>query len=361
MPLPEKIVRYYNSIIHCFISVFVSFLFIWVIGYFFCNSLPSYKFDTILNKYIYEPGTVYKHRTEGNATTLKGMYGINGIEDITKVRGQKVIIWGDSYVEAHQVSDNNKMPQVVTSLLRSNSVDGMISFGVGMSGDSVADYYHDMPKYETLATNVIAHFILISDIKDLLPDQETDKARAVFKSNPYRIMYNNWRPKYQDVKRILNSLGLYFVWEPVKAFSSVNSVNFAPRTRSRIVTHEPFIQKFENDNFTESISFLLKKLRAQTASPIIIVYCPKVPIIREEWVSYKDPDLRFVNKLSSEASINNIAFVNLTRILIENFNETGNFSRGFVNAKPGYGHFNENGHRIIAKGIADYIQRYIIN
>ncbi|MCD6578371.1 hypothetical protein J7L48_02745, partial [bacterium] len=143
-------------------------------------------------KMIHSPNIVYKHRSEGIAKTYKGLFGINAIEDITKDSRKKIAVWGDSYVEAHQVNDNKKMPQVITSKLSNKGLgENLICFGVGMSGDSVADYYFDIPKYEQLTKNIISHFIVIANIRDILPNQSTDIIRGIFKSNPFTNTFAN--------------------------------------------------------------------------------------------------------------------------------------------------------------------------
>ena len=105
-----------KRLIQISLSLFVSFLFIWVTGYLFCNSLDHYQYDEKLTKVIPAPGTI-KYRSEGIATTYRGAYGINAIEDITRDSRKKIVVWGDSYIEALQVDDCLKIPQVVNKNL----------------------------------------------------------------------------------------------------------------------------------------------------------------------------------------------------------------------------------------------------
>ncbi len=127
----------------------VSFAFIWIVGYLFCNSLLYVEFDKTLDKFVNAHGLIYRHRSEGVATTYKGRFGINAIEDIRDTKQEKLVVWGDSFVEAHQVDDPLKIPQRVTQRLVERGLgDKAMAFAVGMSGDSVADYYFDLPKYE---------------------------------------------------------------------------------------------------------------------------------------------------------------------------------------------------------------------
>ena len=44
----------------------------------------------------------------------------------------------------------------------------LMCFGIGMSGDSVGDYYFEIPKYENIAKPILTHLILITSIEDIL-------------------------------------------------------------------------------------------------------------------------------------------------------------------------------------------------
>ncbi|MBI4850173.1 MAG: hypothetical protein HY808_16625 [Nitrospirae bacterium] len=339
------------------ISIFISLLFIWGFCYFLCDSLISYEFDETLDKQIHKPGLIYKHRSEGWGTTYIGEHGIIGVKDITKDPRKKVVIWGDSHVEAFQVDDDKKLPQVISSLQGEKADNALMAFGVGMSGDSVADYYFDIPKYEKLAPPIIAHFIIISSIDDILPDQSADRIRGVFNSNPYRLENNNWKPRHQNIKRLLNNLGLYFVWDLVKSFNSNMVMHFKPATRNAYSNKARADISEGPNKVEEAISFLMKKLRAQTVLPIIIVYCPYIPTITEGKIVSVDQGAFSIKLLAQKALQNNIVFLDMTDSFINAFNTTGKLPRGFPNSWPGYGHFNVMGHQIIALEISTYIQR----
>jgi len=369
MSLHERKYFLICRVTHFIGSLFLSFLFIWIVGYFFCDSIYIYKFDSALNKYVGEPGLEYRHRSEGNGSTHVGKYGINGIEDITKIDKRKIIIWGDSFVDARHVDDKYKLAQVVTSLLQKNSDNNVISFGVGMGGDSAADYYFDIPKYELIAQNVIAHFIIIHSMRDFLPNQWGDDERGIFKSDPYRLENKAWEPKYQkfgEIKNILNNLGLYFIWKLVSdiklSYYSGFHLDFYPRIKKRTALSERLDEEDNTvSNFVRPVSFILGKLRSQTKAPIILVYCPNVPTIIKGNISFTDLNASLFNKVVIEASKNNIACLDLTGDFINYFKATGNFLRGFSNTRPGLGHLNIEGHRIVAEAIYKYTQQYLIH
>ena len=81
----------------------------------FTASLKVFKILTLPPFFLTE---LYK--SEGFGTTYIGSSGVNAIVDIAKESRKKIAIWGDSYIQAYQVNDSDKIPQVVTAKLLDN-------------------------------------------------------------------------------------------------------------------------------------------------------------------------------------------------------------------------------------------------
>lgn len=340
------------------LSLSASVLFIWSVGYLFCNSIIYYQYDQKIKKFIHAPGTVYKYRSEGFGSTYKGLYGINAIRDISLDNRDKVVVWGDSYVEAHQVDDKYKIPQLVTTKLQLKvNNNEIICFGVGMSADSVADYYFDIPKYEKITKNIRAHFLIITDIRETLPDQLSDTKRGLFRSNPYTLYQDNWSPEFQTVKKVLGKFRLYFVWDPIKsAIASIKKLNFLPTIRQDI-RHAANSRdvKYTDGFLADSWGFLFERLSKQTNIPIVIIYCPIIPIIENGKISYIDKYYEHYPLFKTIVEGYGIHVLDATPAFVRLFEVSGKFPRGFNNSKPSRGHFNVNGHEIVSEIIYSYI------
>ncbi|AGF78972.1 hypothetical protein UWK_02433 [Desulfocapsa sulfexigens DSM 10523] len=345
------------NFVHLILSFVVSVLFIWCVGYFFCDSLRPFQYDSSLKKYIHTPHIFYKQRSEGFAQTHKGLFGINAIPDITKVRGNKIVVWGDSYVEAHQVNDSEKIPQVITRKLNERGLgQQLMSFGIGMSGDSVADYFFEIPRYEHLVKDIAAHYIVITNSKDILPDQPTDNKKGLFKSNPFGLYEDNWSPKYQNIKNVFSHLNLSFVWQPaLSALSAPERLHFLPNIQKTEDAAAPFNKDVPSNKFLiDSWSFLLKNLRNQTKVPIIFVYAPGVPKIIKGEISDYDENAIQIALFADIAKGYGIELVDTTYKFVKFNRDTGLFPRGFSNSKPSEGHFNRDGNDIVATMIMDH-------
>ena len=98
----------------------VSCIFAFIVTNIFMDSLLSHEYDTALGKFMYSPNTYIRCRQEGWATTFVGKYNTFAVKDIDKNELPKIAIWGDSAVEAIQVSDATKMAQQVSEMFARN-------------------------------------------------------------------------------------------------------------------------------------------------------------------------------------------------------------------------------------------------
>lgn len=342
-----------KTIFNVTISFVASFFFIWLTGFFLKDSLSAFTYSTVLEKYINQPSSYSFHRSEGRGKSFFGKYGINGYPDITLNVQNKIVIWGDSFVEALQVDDNDKIWSQLNSFLLAAGYSNLISVAIGQSGDSVCDYAVNIPKYERILSGVSTHFIVLNNLSDILPDQPTDTDRAFFKSCPLRIEYSEKKPKYQNLKRILNNIGLYFMWEPVKKLSELK-LNFFPsfgkKTASKVKQDKTISEKIE------AWGFIFNYLKKQSKDiPIVFVYCPSIPYINNGKIITVDNNAYEKDIFIKTANENSIEVIDLKDKFISNYYNTGKLPCGFQNSRPGFGHFNEMGNNLVAQAIYEFI------
>lgn len=347
-----------SRILCFFFSVFLSVLFIWLTGFFFCDSLRPYTYDPDLDKFIYIPNQLYRQRSEGFAKTWHGLYGINGIRNIKNDKRSKIIIWGDSYIEAHQVNDSEKIPQRITAKLSAAGLhDKLMSYGVGMSGDSVADYYFDIPRYENLTRDVYAHYIIITSFEDTLPDQPTDTSGGVFKSEPLRFQENGWAPRIPKIKEICNRFGVFFVWTPFLAVrSALTEFSLLPKWVRNGHQSDILPQPVEpSDMLRKYWSFLFQEIQKQTEKPVNFVYCPVIPAMNGGKIIRDDRDDAKFLLFKEIAEGYGVTVLDAREPFISFYDQSGLFPRGFINSRPSGGHLNKYGHDIVAGLITSHI------
>ena len=323
----------------------------WCIGQLFCSSLLVLEYNPRLNKYIYACDNEYHQRYEGWATTKIGHYGVNAVPDITAIKGDKIAVWGDSYVEAYHVNDQFKTPCVVNTLFENKGIK-LFCYGVAISGNSIADYYYDIPKYDKLVSNTIAHYIVITSPEDVLPNQPADVAYGVYMSDPYRLEISSWKPKHQSTKKLFKKYGFGFLWEPSRKLLTETSLDFLPHVVSEsTIPHDKRCSMVSSMDIGPSINFILAKLKKQTDKKIVLAYCPKIPYLENGQVVTQKKDTEFSLLLMSAAQASGIDFIDLSEHFVRFYRASNKFPRGFHNSKPGEGHFNRHGHRLVAERI----------
>jgi len=333
---------------HWILGLVLAFLVIWSISFFLGDTLTIYTWSPTIGRMIRPPGSVQKSRSEGWGTSRFGQLDVIGVDDVSKNEIPAIAIWGNSYVEAFQVEQWERMQEILIRMWRTDGIKSLTAFGIGDSGESVADYYFKIPRYEKSCPNIIAHFIILGDLSDVLPDQSSAE-RSAFRSKPeYRIVERNREPEHQRIKAVLRKCRLDFLWFPARSLIKETKLRFSLGPRKA----EPENTEAVRDPKTEkAFSFLLNALRRQTTKPMIFVYCPQVPAIKGGEVRFADPDAQVISVFSRECRHNGIGFIDMTQDFWKHYMETGRFPRGFINSRPSEGHFNRDGHRLIAEAM----------
>jgi hypothetical protein len=319
----------------------------------FINSVIPYEYEPDIDDWVAKSDSVHYRRSEGWAKTKYGKYGVPAIKDISHLKGDVIAFWGDSFVAGFHVNDKKKIAQVFTQLSRQKGYSDLTAIGIGRAGANFADYYYKIPKYEKL-TPIRAHIFVIAQISDLLPLENGNLGQ--FKSEPeLAFVKSRWslsRLKIY-VGQILYKLRAQFIYKFIKTIRNTQlrfSPGIADKPSSKLPTDISLKKK------KESIEFLLTNISKQTRLPIILIYCPGIPYIEENKISYKDNDQQLW-QLTTEAAktFGQIHCISMRDDFIKDYETTNRFSRGFLNTFPGKGHFNETGHRIIAKRVFDYV------
>jgi lysophospholipase L1-like esterase len=316
------------------------------------DRLTPHEYDPALGKFMYAPNTYARARQEGWAITFVGKHNTFAIRDIDKNPLPKIAIWGDSAVEGLQVPDEHKMAQQVTAI---SAQTGQSTIGVGIahSANNLVDYIVDLREYELLIPNIVSHYIVFSNVEDdTLPDRNTGTERSRFWYKDGFVLFESDNKRlHQEIHDLLGRLNLRMVSYVIGKVSRYR-VQFpwkhreATANMNREAEGPPY-------NKLEAWEFIFGELRKQSTKPITLVYTPALPHIRRGAIQLKESYER-ERDLTTIAEIcrrHNIDFIDLTQNFNDFFLKTMKFPRGFANTFPGRGHFNADGHRIVAEAI----------
>jgi hypothetical protein len=331
----------------------------------FISSLAVYEWSPELGDYVFKAGYVQRKRDEGWATSHYGLLGFNGPTDTGNVSGSHLLIWGDSFVEAHQVDDEQKMAHQLNEALAHDG-SPLRAVTIGHSLWSISDYYFRIPRYEGLL-NATCHFIVIAErgLKDLCPDGET------FLSKPAFHFVRRSLVDAHKSKTIagLNEWGLSDMllapWKAVRTLvADGRNMRFSPGPCRPVgMTTADSDRDFlpaedEPNSVVEAWSYALDMLKAQTSRPIVLVLVPEVPRLDHGVVCCVDSQVQWRAKLVELCKVKQVGCIDMTEALVDDYRTTGALSRGFHNGRPGSGHLNARGHWLVSQQIYAYLKAH---
>ncbi len=332
----------------------------------FLSSLRVYEWSSELDDYVLKEGYVHRKRDEGWATTSYGPYGFATLAGIDAASASTVVIWGDSYVEAHQVSDEQKTAYQVNEALLERGLSHLRAVTVGRAHWSVSDYYFKIPAYERLL-HPVCHFIILAEygLKDLCPDGETFISEPVPRFVRRRLV----NPHKSKVITDLYEWGLGdMLLAPWKAVRTVmvdgRNMHFSlgPYRRVDKTTLDPGCNVAfgvsEPNSVVESWSYALDMLKTSASKPIVLVLIPEVPHLEQGVVRCVDSQSEWRARLAELCRAKQVGCIDMTTTLVDDYRKTGRFSRGFHNGRPGSGHLNARGHWLLSRAICDYLNQY---
>ncbi|MBW2619228.1 MAG: hypothetical protein JRC92_10170 [Deltaproteobacteria bacterium] len=329
---------------------------VWLLFPYFETSICVVDLDPALGINLPKPGQSLHWRREGWGTTNWGLHGVaGGVPDVTRLEGLKVLLWGDSMVQALQVDDQWKTAQQITRIWQDRHDPGLTGVSVGGSGRSAADYHFLLPRYEEVVEGLSAHFIIVAALSDFSPEGEFFLAPPAFRftglhrepitSSKVRLAAR-WRlnfliRRYFEVKEAFSTRGLRFGLGRAEAGR--------PDPEPAAKDEAPPIAAW---------SFALKALKDRAERPLVIVYAPGLPTLKGGRLVRGEEVRPLVDLFAAQCRQADLGFLDLAPVFVRSFEETGLFPCGFNNGRPGAGHFNAHGQRLIAEAICDYIETH---
>jgi lysophospholipase L1-like esterase len=119
--------------------------------------------------------------------------------------------------------------------------------------------------------------------------------------------------------------------------------------------------------YTKVTRFLLARFAAEAKNANAqgaVLYTPQTPLLNEGRVFLEEDEIG--RQYAQERAILreacrelNLPFWDPTARFVSYVTETGQFPKGFANNRPGYGHLNPEGHRIVAGLVADELHKLL--
>ena len=322
-----------------------SFVLVWALAAVIDGSLHSAVWDEALQRYVLAPGSVIRHRSEGWADMEVGRHGLSVDGAAVLDSGEPVfLMWGDSLVAAHQVSEERKAIALYNAQVPPGAAKGV---AVGRSGAGVPDDFFEVPAFEALYPRIRGHILTITKMKDVLPGGN-NPGWARFLADPWRLEPGHMEVselslKYAPVLQRLRLDLLYQLYAGVRD----HDFRFLPGDVSSAALPESGSRRVPLD-MEEGWDFLIDALRSRIRKPWVFLYLPMYPHVDHGTVVLSDVEEGLKQRFKAVCEAKGVVFLDASDQFRALYEEEGKLPFGFFNLPPGPTHLNVDGHRALA-------------
>lgn len=341
------------------------------------------------------PHAYYRHTKEGFS---EGYFNAHGFRDYERTYQKpeetfRILILGDSYTEALQVSLEKTFPALLEKKLNDTIPSPKFEvLNLGQSGFGTADAYMRYLNFGVQYSPdlVILAFLTGNDFRNnsKFLNEESLAFYFAFDENKElaldRSLFDEYRNSMTLPKRLFQSLKRHsylasllserlFLWEQQLQKYSIsdhakNNMTKATGTLqdfSDLNIYFPKLRPHWQEAFDITAGVILKirdSVRQHGSDFLLVTLSNPEQVhgeIQQDLVQrydvtfdFEQPDT-FLEKFSQR---NEIMFLGLMPVLKEYYHKTGNYLHGF-GSTLGRGHWNENGHKVAAETIFKFLQK----
>ncbi|KAA5546047.1 hypothetical protein FYK55_03855 [Roseiconus nitratireducens] len=307
----------------------------------FVRSYLPRPYDTDRNVRVLQPGSNYRWRSEGYASTTIGPHGMPGLSELPDddPASIRLAFWGDSQAEGVCVADHQKVASVVAEV----SGQDIALLPLARSGDNANDWICQIAGIEA-TLGPAAHVFLVVELSDWAVPVETVATESATSraADEWENQIAAWCPAFV----IHASRNLVTDAET----GGLRTLRFRPRWGQPAPAAASPIQ--EQEPPVAPYAAQLDRLRSVTDRPCLFLYAPKFPSIARGRIVQKDSDAKAFDAFERLARERGYAVVDL-RDSMRRSVQSGRWPRGFHNGQFGVGHYNATGNQLIARAIAD--------
>jgi lysophospholipase L1-like esterase len=305
---------------------------------------PTSQSHEVLGR-IYGQG-LYVQGKEGYGRTVLNELGLRSppLETVLESQ-QRVLVLGDSYTQAMQVSDEVAFPQHLNDLLGDNTR----VINSGREGASPADYIalEDYNKTTFQPDVVVVQLNEADFTRDLLSTKQTfyyeETAQGyTLRENKSMVSSNELASRFASLQSILNFSVIRVALERVTAMRKGE-----PASASEVQTTAQ-----ESDGSLER--FTMQELKRVYQDPVVL-YIPEMNYFSADYAQPHATET-YLAQAAQELGVTFISLRDDYAALYQNRHRT---AHGFSNTQPGMGHINPLGHEIAAERLVQVLGSHI--
>lgn len=288
----------------------------------------------------WNPGAVLIHGTEG--------YGINKIDGNGYINPQGtlqepfVLCMGSSHTQGKELSAGENYVSLINQQY-SKASGSLAAYNIASDGN----FLPSLIKHFPAAVEAFPHPAAIT-IEISSADFSVEELQNAMEQTTYN--------EHQSVKNLSSHMGLkdklkVFIKEYLPLVSLVKS---KLETSAAAPIGDAAPEAGSKADAQAALENAIAKIRSQYNGKILFIYHTQTIIEEDGTVSFA-PDALF-DTLQSACTENDIALLDMRPIFAEHYAQHREIPYGFSNTKPGNGHLNALGHRLIAEAVSQQIR-----
>jgi hypothetical protein len=283
--------------------------------------------------YAWEKYAYFSKMTEGFGHGYMNNEGFNNLEDYT-TQPIDILLMGSSHMEGTNVPQNKTSAAFLNQLYKGSRY----AYNIGTSGHTfphilnnieTAIQYYGPQKYVIIEINSIQF-----DMRDLEKSINANLERIP--SYDSKIMYYLQKIPYLRL--------LYLQYK-----------NFTKSNEDDVLENSIVVS--DQEKYTAILDTAMKKLSQISTDygiTICLFYHPHFTLNPDGSIS-ENTNHEYLKSFENLSYKNDILFINMASIFVEEYKNTYVLPHGFSNTAIGAGHLNETGHRLVAQELFRYI------
>ncbi len=290
----------------------------------------------------WNPNSILVHGTEGFGIVKVDENGYLNPEGT--LQENFILCMGSSHTQGKEISPDKKYSALVNDYF-SKGEGSLAAYNIGSDGNFLPALIKHFPAAAQAFPGAGVITIEISDVD--FPADELEEALQ-------QVNYEEW----STVVNIKQNMGIVDKLKiAIKEYFPLISLVKSKLETTSASGGEAVEEKPDNERAAEALKKTLKLMRSQYDGEIIFIYHTQAIISEDGSVAYQYGELWDVfRKACSE---NNITLIDMGPVYLEYYENDKSLPYGFANTKPGNGHLNELGHRLIAETLIPYIEEVV--
>jgi lysophospholipase L1-like esterase len=314
----------------------------------------------------YRPGSSIRWGREGYGVTSIGPHGM--IVNKPLDDKPRILFLGDSYTEALQVHDAEKFTEITqTAYNQRFPASPITTLNFAVSGQSAAQHVADLEgllpvlRPRAVVVQLSTLDFLPDDLKRRIPTQPAWLGIAA--DGAPEIRRGSITPE-KTLRARLQKARLFSTYARI-SWRLQNLLTDAPN-ETNTESASPPTETYANE-YKHLARFLLGKMKQECENagvPLAALYNPRAPLLRGNLLFMQEADFGSGHEAEKAALFElcrelAIPVWDPTGRLTGYYRATGQFPNGFANSRPGYGHLNPAGHRVVAGLIVEELAKLL--